>query len=176
MVLERESHHSNSLIGPRDIAMESQDRRRQRMQYQPGRPLEQWVKEYENDPEFIAEGLATDVMEEATVILGDLELTQSSLADLMGVSRSHVSRIFNAPPNLTLRSIARLAVALNVKPVIILDESSYFVWPVNQPNPFTREDYEIAREEYLRNKTDAQSTVNTGVGRPGIGVLTNATA
>lgn len=144
------------------------------MPYQSKRLLEQWVEEYENDPEFIAEGLATDVMEEAVVMLRGKELTQSSLADLMGVSRSHVSQMFNAPPNLTLRSIARLAVAFNVKPAIILDKSSYFIWPVNQPNPFTREDFEIAREEYL-NSTNAQSTVNIGVNRPGIGILTNAT-
>jgi len=123
----------------------------------PERPLEQWVKEYENDPEFIAESLATDVIEEGIRILKSRGLTQSSLAEQMGVSRSHVSRILNAPPNLTLLSIARLAVALGVKPAIVLDQSSYFISPLTQP--FPREDYLIAREEYLR-KSDAQSTVN----------------
>ena len=85
--------------------------------------LEQWVREYEHDPEFIADGLAADVIEEALRLLQEGNHTQTWLAGEMGVSRAHVSRLFNAPPNLTLLSIARLGVALGVKPKIFLDSA-----------------------------------------------------
>ena len=52
---------------------------------------------------------------------GGQGITRSQLADTMGIPKSQVSRIFNAPPNLTLRSIARIALALEVRPQELLD-------------------------------------------------------
>ncbi len=89
--------------------------------------LEGWIHEYENDPEFIADGLAADVIEEALRLLHKEGHTQTWLEDEMGVSRSHVSKLFNAPPNLTLLSIARLGVALGVKPKILLDSGGVYI-------------------------------------------------
>ena len=90
------------------------------------RPLEEWVKEYENDPQFVAEGLATDIVEEAARILRNRSLTQSWLAEKMGVKRAYVSHIFNAPPNLTMLSTARIALALGVRPMVMLDSGRYY--------------------------------------------------
>ncbi|MGI8550611.1 MAG: hypothetical protein ACR2PL_07430, partial [Dehalococcoidia bacterium] len=43
----------------------------------------------------------------------------SQLASSMGVSRAYISRMFGAPPNLTLRSVAQLAIALGMTPKLI---------------------------------------------------------
>lgn len=50
---------------------------------------------------------------------------QQWLADQMGVSRARVSRLFNAPPNFTFESFARLAVALGLTPKVILDWNGF---------------------------------------------------
>lgn len=97
------------------------------VQQKPERPLERWVLEYEHDPEFIADGLAADVIEDALRLLQEEGHTQTWLANNMGVSRAHVSRLFNAPPNLTLLSIARLGVALGVKPKVLLDSENVYI-------------------------------------------------
>ena len=78
--------------------------------------LDTYYKQYDNDPDFVAEGMAIKIVEDALRIMKQKGLTRSDLANKMGVPRAQVSRLLNAPPNLTLRSIARLAVALGVKP------------------------------------------------------------
>jgi transcriptional regulator with XRE-family HTH domain len=81
------------------------------------------LQQYENDPEFVAEGLAIGFVEEMLECLEKRGLTQSWLAEQMGVSRAHVSRILNARPNMTLLTIAKIAIALGVKPDVVLDIS-----------------------------------------------------
>ena len=83
--------------------------------------LETYAQDYANDPEFVAEGLAIKVTEEMLKCLEQKKLSQSWLAEQMGVSRAHVSRILNARPNITLLTIAKIAVALGVKPDVCLD-------------------------------------------------------
>ncbi len=83
--------------------------------------LETYAKDYANDPEFVAEGLAIKVTEEMLEYLEQKRLSQSWLAERMGVSRAHVSRILNARPNMTLLTIAKIAVALGVQPDVCLD-------------------------------------------------------
>jgi transcriptional regulator with XRE-family HTH domain len=88
--------------------------------------LERYYQEYTNDPEFIAEGLAIKVTEEMLGLLEEINLSQSALAEKMGVSRAHISRILNAAPNMTLLTIAKIAVALGVTPDVCLkNESNY---------------------------------------------------
>jgi len=95
----------------------------------PEMALEGYAQEYANDPEFVAEGLAIKVTEEMLECLGHRTLSQSWLAERMGVSRAHVSRILNARPNMTLLTIAKIAVALGVKPDVCLDTESWrFNW------------------------------------------------
>jgi plasmid maintenance system antidote protein VapI len=94
--------------------------------------LDRYAREYANDPEYVAEGLAIKVTEEMLECLDLKGLNQSWLAEQMGVSRAHVSRILNARPNMTLLTIAKIAVALNVKPDVCLDSES---WRLNWSNP-----------------------------------------
>ncbi len=77
--------------------------------------LQQHIDELGADPEFVAEGLSVRFVEEALRILRERGLSQSWLAEKMGVSRAHVSKIFKAPPNLTLRTLAKIAIALDLR-------------------------------------------------------------
>ena len=49
--------------------------------------------------------------------------------------KSQISRIFNAPPNLTLLSIARIAVALGVEPQALLNTEGAAEKDVAIPTP-----------------------------------------
>ncbi len=84
------------------------------MNYESGL-LDKYVRRYEQDTEYLAEVMALGVMEEAVRIMEAQGITRAQLAQRIGVSRAHVSRLFNAPPNLTLASIARLAIALGMR-------------------------------------------------------------
>jgi transcriptional regulator with XRE-family HTH domain len=94
--------------------------------------LDRYANEYANDPEFVAEGLAIKVTEEMLECLELKGRKQTWLADQMGVSRAHVSRILNARPNMTLLTIAKIAVALGVKPDVCLDSEP---WRINWAKP-----------------------------------------
>ncbi len=87
--------------------------------------LERYVQDYANDPEFIAEGLSIKVIEEMLEYLEQRNLSQAWLAQKMGVSRAHISRILNAPPNMTLLTIATIAVALGFTPDVCLNAKSH---------------------------------------------------
>jgi ribosome-binding protein aMBF1 (putative translation factor) len=83
--------------------------------------LGRFEQKYEDDPDFIAEGLALGVTEEAAEIMERQGISRAELAARMGVSRAYVTQLLNARPNLTLRSLAQLAIALQTKLSIHLD-------------------------------------------------------
>ncbi len=84
------------------------------------------LNEYKKDPEYVAEELALRIAEDAARIMHQKGLTRSQLARQMGVSRAYVTRFFDAPPNMTLRSIARLALALGAFPEMRLRRTSQY--------------------------------------------------
>jgi transcriptional regulator with XRE-family HTH domain len=88
---------------------------------QPSDWLRGEVQKYQDDPDFVAEGLALDVMEDAAEIMHDANLSRTALANRMKVSSARVSQLFNAHPNLTLRSVAQVAIALGARPYIGLE-------------------------------------------------------
>ncbi len=83
--------------------------------------VQDYIQEYSNDPEYIAEKLSIKVIEELLGLLEKKDLNQSLLALKMGVSKAHISRILNAPPNMTLLTLAKLAVAMGTKPDVSLN-------------------------------------------------------
>ena len=82
--------------------------------------LAEYYAKYEKDPDFVAEGLAIAIIENALYVMECQGVSRVDLA-AMGIPKSQISRIFNAPPTLTLRSIARIALALGVSPQELLD-------------------------------------------------------
>jgi len=83
--------------------------------------LEHYFAKYEKDPDFLAEGLSIGIIENSLRVMKQKGISRADLAREMGVPKSQISRIFNAPPNLTLLSIARIAVALGVEPQALLN-------------------------------------------------------
>ncbi len=125
-----------------------------------------WPREYEGDPDYIANGFALELAEEASRLIEQKGLNQTRLAGIMGVSRSHVSSILNAPPNMTLLTIARLGIALGVRPMVALDSSRYYIRPLSANIDF--EEFQTDRTVFL----DAQATINPTPR----GAVTNAVA
>jgi hypothetical protein len=85
---------------------------------------EGWLSRLENDlatdPDYMAETLALGLIEEAIALMEERGISRSDLSSTMHVSRPYVTHILNAPPNLTLRSIAMLALALGTRPHVSL--------------------------------------------------------
>ena len=69
-------------------------------------------KEFSEDPDYIAEAIALRLVEQLLELMEQKGIAQADLARLMNVSPAYVSRILSAPPNLTLRSISQLALAI----------------------------------------------------------------
>jgi transcriptional regulator with XRE-family HTH domain len=88
-----------------------------------------WHEIYSDDPDYRAEGMAIDLAQQIAFKMDALEMSRSELAELLGVNRAYVSKVLNAPPNLTLRSIAAVAIALGIKvePKVILDPGDWIL-------------------------------------------------
>ncbi len=82
--------------------------------------LDQILSDLSHDPEFVADGLALALAEEIVKAMKESGLSNAELARRMEVSRSYVTRILDAPPNLTLMSISKVALALGLTPEVRL--------------------------------------------------------
>ena len=82
--------------------------------------LDQVLSDLSHDPEFVADGLALALAEEIAKAMKDSGVSNAELARRMEVSRSYVTRILDAPPNLTLMSISKVALALGLTPEVRL--------------------------------------------------------
>ena len=97
----------------------SVNKRKTQSAFKPATPrgwLDDYSLIYERDPDYVAEGLALRIAEQAVRLMKEKGISRSQLASLMGVSKAYVTKILNAPPNLTLRTIAALALALGAVP------------------------------------------------------------
>lgn len=88
--------------------------------HNPPGALDEYIARYQHDPDYVAEGMDLEVAEQVVLLLEQKGMSRTALASAMGVSQAFVSRVLNAPPNLTLRSIAKLSLALGVRPVVHL--------------------------------------------------------
>ena len=85
--------------------------------------LDQIVSDLSHDPEFVADGLALVLAEDIAKAMKDSGVSNAELARRMEVSRSYVTRLLDAPPNLTLMSISKVALALGLAPEVRLRRS-----------------------------------------------------
>lgn len=68
---------------------------------------------YEHDPEYQAEKLSLTVTEAFARMMKEKGVSRKDLAERLGVSKARVSNIMNGSPNLTLKTLASVAVALD---------------------------------------------------------------
>jgi len=80
--------------------------------------LEQYVAEYQHDPDYIAELLVIGLNAQVVSRMEATGVRRSDLARRMGVSKAYITRILKGNPNLTLRTIAALSLALEARPIV----------------------------------------------------------
>jgi len=76
------------------------------------------------DAEYVAEDMALEFAESVSRIMESRGMTRAELARKMGVSRSYVTRMLQAPPNMTLKTLAAVGLALDVAPRVVLQTSA----------------------------------------------------
>lgn len=74
--------------------------------------VDEEIASYHNDPEFLANAWAIGSVEAVLDSLAEQGRTQTWLAGQIGVSRSRVSALLSAPPNMTYSTLARLTTAI----------------------------------------------------------------
>lgn len=80
------------------------------------------LAQYQNDPEYLTEELLLDVTEQISIRLHELGLRPADLAERLGVSRAYVSQMMAGKPNMTLRTMVNVALALNQHVAIKLED------------------------------------------------------
>lgn len=71
-------------------------------------------EELENDPDYIAAGLMIEINEQIFTRMQELQVSQTELAKRIGKSQPYVSKLLNDGSNMTLKTIAKLSLALDL--------------------------------------------------------------
>ena len=74
--------------------------------------IDNWVRQYQGDPEFEFDLLAIEVGERIVERMEELGMTRTELAAAVGVSKARISQILSGNDNLTLKSLVAVAVGL----------------------------------------------------------------
>ena len=74
--------------------------------------IENWIQQYEGDPEFEFDLLAIDIGERIVERMEQLRMTRTELAAQVGVSKARISQILSGHDNLTLKSLVAVACGL----------------------------------------------------------------
>jgi len=74
----------------------------------------QMLEESRNRPDFIADEMALQIVADVYKAMLREGLTKKQLAERIGVSPAFVSQVLNGKPNMTLVTVAKFALALNL--------------------------------------------------------------
>ena len=74
--------------------------------------LERAIREYEKDPEFVLEGMLWDINDQIARAMEKQKISRAELARRLDTSRSYVTKLLRGTTNVTLQSLARVAIAL----------------------------------------------------------------
>ena len=72
---------------------------------------EEMRKEFDNDPDYWAEGLKLDFAEEVGRLMEEQNVSRAELARRLGTSPAYVTKILHWTANLTLTSMSKIALA-----------------------------------------------------------------
>ena len=72
---------------------------------------EEMTKEFDNDPDYWAEGLKLDFAEEVCRLMEEQKVSRAELARRLGTSPAYVTKILHWTANLTLTSMSKIALA-----------------------------------------------------------------
>ena len=71
--------------------------------------IDNWIRQYEGDPEFEFDLLAIDIGERIVERMEQKSMTRTELAGKIGVSKARISQILSGNDNLTLKSLVAVA-------------------------------------------------------------------
>lgn len=74
--------------------------------------LDEQIQQWDTDPEFILEGVLTKATERICELMDKHGISRAELARRLGKSRAYVTRLLNGQPNMTLKTLIEIAVAL----------------------------------------------------------------
>ena len=74
--------------------------------------LERAIREYEKDPDFVLEGMLWDINDQIARAMKEQNINRAELARRLDTSRSYVTKLLRGTTNVTLQSLARVAIAL----------------------------------------------------------------
>jgi transcriptional regulator with XRE-family HTH domain len=72
---------------------------------------EEITKEFDNDPNYWAEGLKLDFAEEVGRLMEEQKVSRAELARRLGTSPAYITKILHWTANLTLTSMSKIALA-----------------------------------------------------------------
>lgn len=129
---------------------------------------------HEDDPELGAQLKMSVLADQIIFLLEEQGGSQKSLAELMEVSPSVVSRVLHTQPNVTVLTIAKIAQALGTDFAITIDRTRFPAcnWTGHSSNP---ED-ELYETVYVRTKVPTASDASFGWTWNGRGATSIATA
>ncbi|USE34103.1 helix-turn-helix transcriptional regulator [Endozoicomonas sp. SCSIO W0465] len=86
--------------------------------------FEDWANESESNKKVCAqEDLIMNVTEDILVIMEDKGISKAELARKLSKSRSYVSQVLDGARNMTLRSLADICYALDIKPTVMINDA-----------------------------------------------------
>ena len=88
----------------------------------------------ENDPDALTEDLVLDVTEQLFRWMQEGGIRPSELAKRLGVSRAFVSQLLNGKPNMTLRTLMGVALALDLRVRIDFESKASTAKPEEMPS------------------------------------------
>ena len=77
--------------------------------------LQRHFEEWKGDPDYIYEGLVLDFTEQVVKKMIATDTRRSQLAERLGTSRAYVTKLLDGQENMTLKTIVRVANALDLK-------------------------------------------------------------
>jgi len=75
----------------------------------------EWARKIENDPRFVAEELKLAFADDLVRLLEARGLKRTELAEKLGTNRGYVTRVLNTEYNLSVETMAKIALALDAR-------------------------------------------------------------
>lgn len=111
----------------------------------------EWMKEslakYKDTFEFKLEEVILDITEEVCRAMEEKEIDRAELADKLGVSRAFISKLLNGTPNLTIKTLMKIAVALDKELSIRMPPVGFTTHHLYVPIEGRSFEYKLARPE-----------------------------
>jgi transcriptional regulator with XRE-family HTH domain len=77
--------------------------------------LREHFRKIENDPRFVAEGMKLAFADDLVRLLATRGLKRTELAEKLGTNRGYITRVLDTEYNLTVETMARIALALDAR-------------------------------------------------------------